>query len=126
MTTLTQIKYDNKTIERVKAILFYNNICFTSHDSERIISIELYTPSEFRIMQRLLPISGNSAIGRALTHKPPFIPRYRPDLVRGAYRILLQCRWALWVFLRSKWVYEDSSVVEIIKKCYKNDSKHLK
>lgn len=92
MTTITQTKHDNQTINRVCAILAQNNICFASYDSERIICIELYSVADFRIMQRLLPLSGNSAIGRALTHKPPFIPKYRPDLVRGAYRILLQCR----------------------------------
>ena len=92
MTTLTQIKHDNRTIERVKAILFHYNICFTSHDSERIVFIELYTPSEFKLMQALLPPSGNSANGRALTHKPPFIPKYLPDYTVGAYRILLQCK----------------------------------
>ena len=92
MTTLTQTKHDNKTILRVKNILFQNNICFTSYDSERIISIQLYEPREFKLMQALLPPSGNSAIGRALTHKPPFIPKYRDDKIKGAYRILLQCR----------------------------------
>ena len=89
---MTQTKHDNLTINRVKNILFQNNICFTSYDSERIISIQLYTPSEFKLMQALLPPSGNSAIGRALTHKPPFIPKYRPDRTIGAYRILLQCK----------------------------------
>ena len=92
MTTLTQTKHDNQTILRVKSILAQNNICFTSYDSERIICIELYKPREFKLMQALLPISGNSAIGRALTHKPPFIPKYRPDRTIGAYRILLQCK----------------------------------
>ena len=92
MTVLTQIKHDNLTINRVCAILAQNNICFTSHESERIICIELYSVADFRIMQRLLPISGNSAIGRALTHKPPFIPKYRPGRTIGAYRILLQCK----------------------------------
>ena len=92
MTTITQTKHDNQTINRVRAILAQNNICFTSYDSERIICVELYEPREFKLMQALLPISGNSAIGRALTHKPPFIPRYRPDRTVGAYRILLQCR----------------------------------
>ena len=43
-------------------------------------------------MQALLPLSGNSAIGRAITHKPPFIPKYRPDKTIGAYRVLLQCK----------------------------------
>jgi hypothetical protein len=43
-------------------------------------------------MQALLPPSGNSAIGRALTHRPPFIPKYRDDKIKGAYRILLQCK----------------------------------
>ena len=92
MTTLTQTKHDNQTINRVRAILAQNNICFTSYDSERIICIELYSVADFRIMQRLLPPSGNSAIGRALTHKPPFIPRYRDDKIKGAYRIMLQCK----------------------------------
>lgn len=92
MTTLTQTKHDNITINRVKNILFQNNICFTSYDSERILCVELYIPSEFKLMQALLPPSGNSAIGRALTHEPPFIPRYRPDKIKGAYRIMLQCR----------------------------------
>ena len=92
MTTMTQTKHDNLTINRVKNILFQNNICFTSYDSERIICIELYEPREFKLMQALLPISGNSAIGRALTHKTPFIPKYRDDKIRGAYRIMLQCR----------------------------------
>ena len=90
--TITQTKHDNTTINRVKSILFQNNICFTSYESERIIMIQLYEPREFKLMQALLPPSGNSAIGRALTHKLPFIPKYRPDLVRGAYRILLQCK----------------------------------
>lgn len=92
MTTLTQTKHDNQTINRCKAILAQNNICFTSYDSERIILIQLYTPAEFKLMQALLPSSGNSAIGRALTHKPPFIPKYRDDKIKGAYRILLQCK----------------------------------
>ena len=87
-----QIKYDNKTINRVKAILTQNNICFTSRDSERIICIELYEPREFKTMQALLPLSGNSAIGRAIAHKPPFIPKYRPDKTIGAYRVLLKCK----------------------------------
>ena len=92
MATLTQTKHDNQTINRCKAILAQNNICFTSYDSERIILIQLYTPAEFKLMQALLPPSGNSAIGRALTHKPPFIPKFRPDRTVGAYRILLQCK----------------------------------
>ena len=92
MTTITQTKYDNLTINRVRAILFQNNICFTSYDSERILCIELYEPREFKLMQALLPPSGNSAIGRALTHKPPFIPRYRDDKIKGAYRIIIQCK----------------------------------
>ena len=92
MTTLIQTKHDNTTINRCKAILFQNNICFTSYNSERIICLELYEPREFKLMQALLPPSGNSAIGRALTHKPPFIPKYRDDRIKGAYRILLKCR----------------------------------
>jgi hypothetical protein len=92
MTTITQTKHDNITINRVRAILFQNNICFTSYDSERIICIELYEPREFKLMQVLLPSSGNSAIGRALTHKPPFIPKFRGDKIVGAYRIMLQCK----------------------------------
>ena len=92
MTTLNKTKHDNITINRVKNILSQNNINFTSYDSDRIIMIQLYEPSEFKLMQALLPPSGNSAIGRALTHKPPFIPKYRPDTTRGAYRIMLQCR----------------------------------
>ncbi len=92
MTTITQIKHDNKTINRVRAILAQNNICFTSYDSERILCLELYEPREFKLMQALLPPSGNSAIGRALTHRPPFIPKYRDDKIKGAYRILLQCK----------------------------------
>lgn len=92
MTTITQTKHDNITINRVKSILFQNNICFSSYDSERILCVELYEPREFKIMQALLPSSGNSAIGRATTHKPPFIPKYRPDSTIGAYRIMLQCK----------------------------------
>ena len=87
-----QIKHDNKTINRVKSILFQNNICYTCNEHERIIFVELYEPREFKLMQALLPMSGNSAIGRALTHKPPYIPRYRDDRIKGAYRILLQCK----------------------------------
>ena len=41
-------------------------------------------------MQALLPKSGNSAIGKVLTHKAPIIPKYRPDYVKGAYRIMLE------------------------------------
>ena len=92
MTTVTQTKYDNLTINRVCAILAQNNICFISYESERIICIELYSVADFRIMQRLLPSSENSAIGRALTHKPPFVPKFRSDKIKGAYRILLQCK----------------------------------
>lgn len=92
MTTLTQTKHDNLTINRVCAILAQNNICFTSHESERIVYIELYSVADFKVIQRLLPSSGNSAIGRALTHKPPFVPNYRPDHTVGAYRVMLRCR----------------------------------
>ena len=91
MTTI-QIKHDNRTIERVKAILFHHNICFECLPYDRIICIELYEPKDFIIMQKLLPESGNSAIGRAITHRPPFIPKYRPDRTIGAYRVLLQCK----------------------------------
>ena len=89
---ITQTKHDNKTINRVKAILFQSNICYTCYEHERIICIELYEPREFKLMQALLPMSGNFAIGRALTHKPPYIPKYRPDRINGAYRVLLQCK----------------------------------
>ena len=92
MTTVTQTKHDNLTINRVCAILAQNDICFTSYESERIICIELYSVADFKIMQALLPPSGNSAIGRTLTHKPPFVPKYRPDHTVGAYRIILQCK----------------------------------
>lgn len=92
MTALTKTKHDNLTINRVCSILAQNDICFVSHKSERIICIELYSVSDFKIMQALLPSSGNSAIGRALTHKPPFIPKYRPDRINGAYRVVLQCK----------------------------------
>ena len=92
MTTITQIKHNNKTINRVKAILFNHNICFECLPYDRVISIQLYEPRDFTVMQKLLPQSGNSAIGRAITHPAPFIPKYRPDRTVGAYRILLQCK----------------------------------
>ena len=92
MTTIAQTKHNNKTIERIKAILFHHNICYTCLPYDRVISIQLYESKDFIIMQKLLPQSGNSAIGRAITHEPPFIPKYRPDRTVGAYRILLQCK----------------------------------
>lgn len=86
-----QIKHDNKTINKVCAILYQNNINFIRLPYDRVIVVELYEPREFKLMQKLLPPSGNSSIGKVLTHKPPIVPKYRPYNTNKSYKILLQC-----------------------------------
>ena len=91
MLTQDQIKHDNTTTNRVCAILYQNNINYTRLPYDRVIIVDLYSQYEFKLMQKLLPSSGNSAIGRALTHKVN-IPKFRHDNIRGAYRVVLQCK----------------------------------
>ena len=89
---IAQTKHDNRTLNKVRAILFQNDINYTSLPYDRVVIAELYTNYEFKLMQRLLPESGNSAIGRCLTHKVPYMPKFRPDGVVGAYRVILQIK----------------------------------
>ena len=89
---MNDIKHDNQTINKICAILYQNGVSYKKLSYDRVIVVELYEPREFKIMQALLPKSGNSSIGRALTHKPPIIPKFRPDKTIGAYRIILQSK----------------------------------
>lgn len=89
---MNNTKHDNQTINKICAILYHHGINYTKLPYDRVIVVELYEPWQFKIMQKLLPSSGNSSIGRALTHKPPIIPKFRPDKTIGAYRIMLQSK----------------------------------